>query len=56
MWSHIVGAGIFIYFLFRDIFMGEALPFMTSSADYYIILFYTVSVVVSLCIILFCFR
>ncbi|CAF3463605.1 unnamed protein product, partial [Rotaria sp. Silwood2] len=53
VWSHAIGAALFIYFFFRDIFMGKALPLLTSSADYYIILFYTFSVIVSLFIFTF---
>lgn len=47
IWSHAIGAGIFIYFLFRDLYMGQALPLISSSADYYFLLFYTFSVIVS---------
>jgi len=47
IWSHLIGAGLFIYFLFRDIYMGRALPFIASLTDYYFVLFYTISVIVS---------
>ncbi|CAF3331337.1 unnamed protein product [Rotaria socialis] len=46
VWSHMIGAGIFIYFFVRDIYLGKALPFMTTSTDYYIVLFYTISVII----------
>jgi len=47
IWSHLIGAGLFIYFLFRDIYNGKALPYLASSMDYYFVLFYTFSVIVS---------
>lgn len=47
MWSHLIGAALFIYYLFRDIYKGKALPLLSSSSDYYFILFYTFSVIVS---------
>lgn len=50
IWSHLIGAGLFVYFFIRDIYLGRALPFLTSTSDYYFILFYTLSVVVSLAI------
>ncbi|CAF0784731.1 unnamed protein product [Rotaria sordida] len=46
VWSHVIGAGLFIYFFFRDIYMGNALPLLISSVDYYVVLFYTFSVII----------
>jgi len=46
IWSHLIGAFIFIYFFLRDIYHGKALPFLTSKSDYYFVLFYTFSVIV----------
>ncbi|CAF1126951.1 unnamed protein product [Adineta steineri] len=46
IWSHLIGAGLFVYFFFRDIYNGRALPFFASTSDYYFILFYTVSVII----------
>jgi predicted membrane channel-forming protein YqfA (hemolysin III family) len=47
IWSHLIGAGLFLYFLFRDIYIGNALPILSSTSDYYFVLFYTFSVIVS---------
>ncbi|CAF0840693.1 unnamed protein product [Adineta ricciae] len=54
IWSHLIGAVIFLYFLFRDIYMGTALPLLRSTSDYYFVLFYTVSVIICMiCSVLF---
>ncbi|CAF4307613.1 unnamed protein product, partial [Rotaria sordida] len=45
VWSHLIGAGVFLYFFFRDIYIGNALPFLKSTSDYYFFLLYTFSVV-----------
>jgi len=47
IWSHLIGAGIFIYFFFRDIYTGRALPFLKTNLDFYLLLFFTFSVIVS---------
>ena len=47
IWSHLIGAGLFVYFFIRDVYLGRALPFLASTSDYYFVLFYTLSVVVS---------
>lgn len=51
IWSHLIGAGLFIYFFFRDIYRGKALPLLTTTSDYYFVLFYTFSVIVNISII-----
>lgn len=48
IWSHLIGAGLFIYFLFRDIYTGKHLLLFTSTTDYYFVLFYTFSVIVNI--------
>ncbi|CAM4767687.1 unnamed protein product [Rotaria magnacalcarata] len=45
IWSHLIGTGLFIYFFFRDIYAGHALPYLSSTSDYYFVLFYTFSVI-----------
>ncbi|CAF2404420.1 unnamed protein product [Rotaria sp. Silwood2] len=54
IWSHLIGSGVFLYFFFRDIYIGNALPFLQSTSDYYFMLFYTFSVITCmLCSVLF---
>ena len=47
IWSHLVGACLFIYFPLRDVYNGKALPFLASSTDFYFASLYILSVIVN---------
>jgi predicted membrane channel-forming protein YqfA (hemolysin III family) len=47
IWSHLIGAGLFMYFLIRDIYNGKALQILASLTDCSFALFYILSVIVS---------
>ncbi|CAF0852936.1 unnamed protein product [Adineta ricciae] len=45
VWSHLIGAGLFIYFFFHNICKAQVFPSITKTTDYYFILFYTICVI-----------
>ncbi|UJR28454.1 hypothetical protein I4U23_009694 [Adineta vaga] len=54
VWSHLIGAGLFIYFFFCDIYKGKIFPSITTTTDYYFLLFYTFTVITCmLCSVVF---
>ncbi|CAF0770370.1 unnamed protein product [Adineta steineri] len=54
VWSHLIGAGLFIYFFLHDIYIGKAIPYMLSSTSYYFVLFYTFTIIICmLCSVVF---